>query len=154
VGVEAEFLYLNSSDTAGYRYSGPILDPAASLTFRITPVVNVDLGMRWHIINGTMTGEKAGTDQPFSNADYQRFYLVLCAVSPWGAYGQVDFAASKAAISNHFNDGLQGAALGFRIGVLLDYKKTNAKISERNSAYFPEYDKMKKRQDAMEEDLK
>jgi len=154
LNAESEFLYLNSRDGSGFRYSGPIADPSMGLTLRITPLVNLDAGARWHIINGTMTGGKAALDQPFSNSDYLRAYFALSAVSPLGVYCQVDFSASESAVSGRFKNGLEGAALGFRLGYLLEYKKSNEKIEERNDVYFPDYETMKKRQKAMAEEIK
>lgn len=156
IGAEAELLYLNSRDSGGYRYSGPVADPAAGLTFHLSPMVDLEAGARWHIINGTMTVGGNGAARSFSNADYQRFFLALSAVSPAGAYLQVDFAASKSALEDRFADGLNGAALGVKLGILLDIKEKarNADLDEKSRSYFPAYKKTKKRQDDMAEEIK
>jgi hypothetical protein len=145
--------YLNSSDDYDYSYSGPVLDPSVGLSAQVGPYVDLEGGARWHVIYGTMVDD-GDNAYPFSNNEYMRLYFAVTAVSPVGVYAQAAVDASQGAVRDHFKNGLDDAAIGIRLGVLLARDRTQRKMTDRNKRYFQDVNEMRERQDDMTEEIK
>lgn len=152
--ADIQALYLNSADDSGFEYRAAVLYPSAGLLLHFGPWVDLELGARWHVINGTMVSGEGGADSPFSNDPYMRGFAALSAVSPSGVYLRIDFAAAQGAIEDRFKDGLDETSLALEIGVLLFKDDRIQKTQERNNKYFPRYGELKEREKELEEKMK
>jgi hypothetical protein len=144
--------YLNSGDDYDYSYSGPVLDPSVGVTAQVGPYVNLEGGARWHVLYGTMVDD-GDNAHAFSNNEYMRFYFAVTAVSPVGVYAQASLDASESAGRDHFKNGLDDAAFGIRLGVLIARDSAQRKMTETNRQYFPEASELREKQKDMTEEL-
>jgi hypothetical protein len=146
------FLYLNSKDDAGYRYSGPVLNPSLGLMIHPTGILDIEAGVMGHFIVGTMEYSKDDLSSDFSNDQIVRGYLSLSLISPNGVWATLSATASPEAGKDW--DGATRpveASVGLSIGVLLFDEA--AGISDDTSRYFPAYKEMKEKQNKMRNDL-
>jgi hypothetical protein len=151
--LSCNVLYLSSRDDSDYRYSGPIWNPAVGFLIHAGSFINMEVGGKGHIINGTMENTETGIERPFSNANTYRWYLAFTAISPNGVYLQINFDASSAAAYNGLQKGPEEATIGFTVGALITHEKRSKKSSDKESKYFPNYKDMKKRQKEMEKEI-
>jgi hypothetical protein len=152
IGAGAQFLYLNSSDARGYRYSGFITNPFLGFIVSPSSFLDVSAGARMHFINGTMESPHAAADQPFSNKEAYRGYLAVTLKTPFeGTFMTLD-ADMSPDVAADWSDGPRETTLGVSFGVLLDWKSKGNPNGEK-SKYFPAYSEMKEKEKKMAEDI-
>jgi hypothetical protein len=150
--LTVDFRYFNCKDKFKYRYSGPILDPSIGLLLHAGPFADVELGAKGHLIGGVMENNDTDSKTNFSNAHNVRGYLALTLASRKGAFMQLHFDASPA-MTTEFDRGPDEATIGFCIGFLMTPDRTNRKIQEKTSKYFPAFNEMKKKEDEMSDEI-
>ncbi len=148
-----DLLFLNSKDKDNdyYKYSGPVINPHVGLLAMIGPYFDLEAGVKWHFIDGKMQNTDTDEESSFSNRETIRGYFNLTLASNAGAYARFNFDVSPETTRN-WKDGPGEASIGFAVGFVM---KTQRKPIEKKakSKYFPEYENMKEKQDAMIEEL-
>ncbi len=139
-----DFLFLNSTDDYDYKYSGAVVDPHLGIIFQAGPFVDIEAGGKGHFILGEMSDPVNKTTGSFSNRDIIRAYGMVTLASSIGPYAKFIFDFSPE-ITTVWEDGPAEASIGFAVGFLI--KRTKKIKNERN--YFPNYKKLKKKQDEM-----
>ena len=89
---------------------------------------------------------------PFSNNETMRGYFAMTLVSKPGAYAKFHFDVSRET-TRKWKNGPSEASIGFAVGFVMKTQRPPKKSPEKKSKYFPEYEEMKKKQDAMAEDM-
>lgn len=153
VTAGSQFLYLDSDDGRGYRYSGFIGSPFAGIILSPSVFVDVAAGARGHFIDGTMQAPRNAPDQPFSNVETVRGYLSLTLKTPFErAFMNLD-ADFSPAFDTDWSRGPRESSIGFSFGAVLGWKG-RTKPPEQKPKYFPSYSEMKEKQDQMAEEIR
>lgn len=150
----ATTLFLGSEDGRGYRYSASVGNPFLGLIVSPTIFLDVTVGARLHLMDGTMRAPREGTGNSFANNEIARGYLALNLKTPFErAFLNVDFDFSPT-VDMDWSDGPREASLAVSFGTLLGWKgKSKAKQETDKPIYFPAYPEMKDRQKKMAEEL-
>jgi hypothetical protein len=148
-----DFVYLNSTDAFEYRYIGPILSPSAGVLLHAGSYVDVEVGAKGLIINGTMKNTETSIESAFSNATAIRGYGKVSLIAPSGVYGQLSFEASPD-VSTDLSSFPQEFGIGFSIGVLLSDDMSSNRMFKKNDKKLEDLEKQKKRLKDMGESLK
>jgi hypothetical protein len=153
-----DFLYLNSQDDRGdgdYRYGGPVVEPFVGLKISAGNVVDIEAGARGHFLFGTMENNKTGQSLRFSNSESFRGYLGVTLYSvAEGGYLNFYFDTSPE-VTMDWSKGPSESTIGLSLGVIIHPAATSQQVlKDRDEAYFPSYDAMKKKQDEMAKDVK
>jgi hypothetical protein len=147
----ARFLYLNSEDDKGYRYSALVANPYLGIAFSPSGYFDVEAGVRGHLVEGTMHGP-GNTEGTFANDEIGRGYLTLTVKSPSeGAFLSLDLDMSPSVDSDWAN-GPREAQVGVSFGAILGGRVKPARAKDA-SGYFPGFSDMKDRQDKMAEEI-
>jgi hypothetical protein len=147
----SRFLYLNSEDAKGFRYSGFISNPFFGLVISPSGYFDVEAGARMHLVDGTMHGP-SGLERSFANGEILRGYFSFTMKTPSeGAFLTLDLDVSPA-IGTDWAKGPDEAQVGLSFGAILGGKPRAVKSKEA-SRYFPDFDEMKARQDRMSEEI-
>jgi hypothetical protein len=152
VTFNLDFLYLYTKDSKKYKYRGLITDPSLGLMAHIGSMIDLEGGVMWHFINGTMS-DPQGKEYPFSNVENARGYFGLTLCSPIGAFVQLHFDASKSA-ETQFDNGPVDAAFGLSVGILFPPDQTNKQLREWQESFFPDVEKTKEKKEKMKDELK
>lgn len=147
-----DLFYINSRDDNGRRYRGPVLDPFVGISVCPHPIFDIEGGVRWHFIKGKTYDSHKDSSGTFSNKKELRAYGILTLASS-KAYAKFNFDISPATTSRDWQNGPADASLGFTIGALVKSPWPRKKEKVKNR-YFPEYDEVKKKQDAMAKSIK
>ena len=146
------FLSLMSEDDRGYRYSARIINPFLGLIVSPTVFLDVMVGARMHLVDGTMEPPRGTGSQAFANTDMGRGYLALTLKSPFErAFLNVDMDLSPQ-FETDWTGGPREATVSISFGAILGWKGKSQPSSEK-PIYFPAYPEMKSKQDKMAEEL-
>jgi hypothetical protein len=151
VDAGGRFLYLNSEDDRGFKYTGLVSSPFISIVLSPSAYFNAEAGARGHFIDGSMQAPGGG-EQVFSNRQTVRGFVSFTLKSPADfAFLTLDADFSPEA-SSDWSGGPREASIGVSFGTLLGWK---AKPQETKSApaNFPAYPEMKEKQKQMAEEL-
>ncbi|MDB5103257.1 MAG: hypothetical protein JWP91_946 [Fibrobacteres bacterium] len=147
----ARFLYLNSKDEKGFRYSGLISSPFLGILASPSGYIDIEAGGRMHLMDGSMEGP-SGPNQPFANGEDFRGYLSLTVKSPAdGAYLTFDMDMSPG-LDADWSHGPQEAQVGISFGTILGSRPRSPEPREI-PVYFPAYPEMKDKQDQMSKEI-
>jgi hypothetical protein len=147
----SRFLYLNSEDEKGFRYSALVSNPFLGIVFSPTRFFDFETGIRAHLVDGTMHGPN-GSEQTFANEDIGRGYATFTVKSPAdGAFLSLDLDMSPS-IDTDWTNGPKEAQIGVSFGAILGGRAKPAKTKE-SPGYFPAYSEMKDKQDKMSEEI-
>lgn len=147
----ARFLYLNSEDEKGYRYSAFVSNPFMGLVFSPSGYFDLEAGVRGHLVEGTMNGP-GNVEQPFANDDIGRGYITATVKSPAdGAFLSLDVDMSPS-VDSDWSRGPSEAQVGVSFGVIMGGRPRPVRTKE-TSGYFPAYSEMKDKQDKMSEEI-
>lgn len=143
----------SSEDGRGFRYSAFVSNPYLGLIFSPTVFLDLGLGARGHLLNGTMTS-RTGTKSEFANQDIGRGYVSLTLKTPFERsflHLDADFSPS---VQPDWADGPREATISLTVGAILGWKgPTGKKPNVSNPVNFPAYGEMKDKQDKMAEEL-
>ncbi|HKP98563.1 MAG TPA: hypothetical protein VJ385_22725 [Fibrobacteria bacterium] len=140
----SRFLYLNSGDAAGFRYSGLITNPFLGAVLSPSGFFDCEAGVRAHHIDGTMRGP-AGLQRPFSNRESLRGYLGFTVKSPRErAFLSLDADVSPG-LDSDWSRGPREAQIGVSFGALLGWRRSGADAGQDSSKYFPDFPSMRER---------
>lgn len=147
----SRFLFLNSEDEKGYRYSALVSNPYLGIAFSPSAYFDAEAGFRGHLVDGTMQGP-GKTEKTFANDDIGRGYMTLTVKSPAeGAFLSLDLDMSPN-FDADWSNGPREAQVGVSFGAILGGKANRAK-SKESPGYFPAYSEMKDKQDKMSEEI-
>lgn len=146
--------YLYSQDKSKtYRYAGPFVTPGLGLNVTLADKIDIEAGGRGLFIFGEMSRSSESSALYFSNKNLVRGYLTLILHSPYeGAYCILDIDASPAA-GMEWADGPFESSISLSLGFILRTKNGWKKDASPESTY-PGYEKLKKKQDEMEQELR
>jgi hypothetical protein len=149
----ANFLYLDSEDDRGYRYSGFIGNPFLGLILSPSGYVDIAAGARMHLVDGTMESPHGATGQSFANGEMTRGYLAVTLKTPYEkAFMTLDIDMSPE-VKADWTGGPREATVGISFGALLGWKARKNSPAGEKPKYFPAYSEMKDKQDKMAEEL-
>lgn len=147
----ARFLYMNSGDDKGFRYSAFISNPFLGVVFSPSPLFDLEAGIRAHFVDGIMRGP-GGSERNFANDDIGRVYATFTVKSPAeGAFLSLDLDASPN-VDTDWSQGPREAQIGISFGAILGGRAKPAKAAD-TPGYFPAYREMKEKQDRMSEEI-
>lgn len=147
----ARFLYLNSEDDKGYRYSAFVSNPFLGLVFSPSGFFDLEAGVRAHLMEGTMHGP-GNLERTFANDDIGRGYLTATVKSPAdGVFLSFDVDMSPS-VDSDWSRGPREAQVGVSFGVIMGGARKPARAKE-SPGYFPAYSEMKDKQDKMSEEI-
>lgn len=145
-------LSLNSEDDRGYRYSALITNPFLGIIVSPTVFLDVTVGGRLHLVDGSMEAPRTAKDAPFANNDIGRGYLAATLKSPFErAFLSIELDFSPE-IDPDWVGGPREAAVSVSFGAVLGWKGKSSPSVEK-PIYFPAYPEMKSKQDKMAEEL-
>jgi hypothetical protein len=150
----AHLLFMGSEDGRGYRYSATVASPFLGLIVSPTVFLDVTVGGRMHLMNGSMKSPRDEAGAGFANTEIARGYLALNLKTPFErAFLNVDFDFSPM-VDMDWSNGPREAAVAVSFGTLLGWKgKSQPKGASGAPAYFPAYDEMKRKQEKMAEEI-
>lgn len=145
-------LSLSSSDDRGYRYSALITNPFLGIIVSPTVFLDVTVGGRLHLVEGSMEGPRSGSKASFANSEIGRGYLAVTLKSPFErAFLNLDIDFSPQ-LDSDWNGGPREATVSVSLGAVLGWKGKSSPSAEK-PIYFPAYPEMKSKQDKMAEEL-
>jgi hypothetical protein len=151
ITANLDLQYLNTKDDKEYKYSGLVLDPSGGILFHAGRLVDIEAGVMGHFIDGWM--EDPGENKfLFSNAENLRGYFSFSLCSPVGAFAQIGINASQKT-TRDFEEGPIDAAVCLSLGILISQDIESRTILERTNQYFPDFEKVKKREKDMKKDM-
>jgi hypothetical protein len=143
--------FINSADELGYRYQGPVAGPFFGCIVHVSRYVDIEAGARGHFIDGAMK-DPQGVTAPFSNGNIVRGRGAVTIMAPRSAFLRLTGEASPAAAPN-WEKGPFEALVGVEAGVTLSTNSADRRIEQRTKKYFPDFERLKKRQQEMQEAL-
>lgn len=143
---------LRSEDDRGYRYSALVTDPFLGLIVSPSVFLDVTIGGRMHLLDGTMEAPRSANTAAFANSEVGRGYLGITLKSPFErAFLNVELDFSPE-IDTDWTGGPREATVSASFGAILGWKGKSQPNTEK-SIYFPAYPEMKSKQDKMAEEL-
>jgi hypothetical protein len=147
----AKFLYLNSRDSRGYRYSGLVSNPFLGAVVSPSVFFDCAAGMRLHFIDGYMR-PPGGTETGFANGEILRGYASFTVKAPAERVFLTLEADVSPELDSDWSRGPREASVGISFGALLGWKAKSGAPKD-SSVYFPAYREMKERQKRMSEEI-
>jgi hypothetical protein len=145
------YLYTRNKNK-DYLYSGPFVTPGLGLNVTLAEKLDLEAGGRGVLIFGEMSRSSDPSALYFSNNNKVRGYLTLVLHSPYeGAYCVLDLDASPAAAMD-WGNGLFESSISLSLGFILRTKNWRKGPSPQST--YPGYEKLKKKQDEMEQEMK
>jgi hypothetical protein len=149
-GVDAYYIHAQNEDKTVYREY--LTRPFAGVVVSGSNNIDLSVGVRGHIMSGTIDNPSAGITSTFSNTNILRGYFsILLHSIDDGVYFSLDADASPK-VSGKWKSGPLEASIAAAIGITIT-RPERAKPASIDSTLFPEYEHMKKKQDAMEQIL-
>lgn len=147
-------LFMGSEDDRGYRYSATVGNPFLGLIVSPTVFLDVTLGARMHLMDGSMRGPRDADPQSFANSEIARGYLALNLKTPFErAFLNIDLDFSPS-VDMDWSNGPREASVAVSFGTILGWQgKSQPKSAPGGPSYFPAYDEMKRKQEKMAEEI-
>jgi hypothetical protein len=144
--------YLQSDDVNGLSYNAFILDPDLGLQLSPLGFLNIQVGGRFHLVDGTIEPPHGAKSSAFSNGTTARGYLGATLKTPSeGAFFSIDLDLSPDADAN-WSHGPVESTIRITMGTVLGWRSREPKVSP-NNPYFPNYRELKDRQEQMSDQL-
>ncbi len=141
---------LNSADDS-CRYRAALIEPAAGVIFLLGSMFSMSAGIKGHILYGTREESASEKSISFSNNNLIRGFFSATLHNPSGAAFATFSLDISPSVSANWKNGPGETSFSFQIGTIIKpFLRRNKKFIDN----FHEYDKMKKQQNKMAEELK
>jgi hypothetical protein len=148
----ADLSYFHSSEEH-IVYRGYMAAPWLGALFHAHTLVDIEAGVRGHVLVGVMENTQDSTEDSFSNTERARGFVSVTLAARNGAYATLDLDASPEIMNTRWSDGLTEARIGITVGVVLKETTHISSLGELNDTYFPNTDEAREKQRRMKEEL-